>query len=1601
MSSSNNPTKKYDVFLSFRGEDTRNNFTGHLYAVLVLKGLYTYKDDVLLERGREISPELLQAIDDSQCAVVILSKDYASSPWCLTELVRIVECKGPMGRILPIFYHVDKSQVMEQSGSYEEALKRHEADPRYNQQVVKSWRDALTAVANIQPDWHVQEKKTDEAKFIKNFVLEISKKIGNPMVQASEGISGVHSRLNKLELCVNQSLGKVRFIGICGMGGIGKTTLAKAYYKRILDEFEDSCSFLEDVREVCKQENGLVELQNALLSDILKGSTKEIRVAQSGKSMIRNRLCHKKVLIILDDVDELEPLKALAGKEDWFGSGSIIIITTRDEGLLKKAYGNQMPIYRVELLNESEALELLFRKAFTSTHPLEDYSHVACSQVLAYANGLPFALEVLGSYLEGLHFNEWGSALSRLKEYPKMEILDVLQVSFDGLEEPEKDIFLDIACFFVGSDKDYVIEMLNSCRRHADFGVRVLIHKSLLIIDDDNKIWMHGLLQQMGKEIVRKQSPKEPGRRSRIWEINDISHILEERTGTDKVESIITDMEEGKILNIRAISKMKKLRLLILRFSSLNSPGAEKYGVIDYLSNELGFLEWNEFPFIGFPTNFQPNKLVTLKLIGSHIEQICWKKVPIQVAPWKLKNIDLSYSRDLNRLEDFRVVPNLEQLILEGCTSLSHIHTSITCLKQLLILNLKGCISLQYFPQSINGLESLRILNLYGCSRLSKLPEDVVELKSLEDVDLRRSGIKHVPAFVVPIKNLKASTIDEEMESLYRIVGEDFFSAGVSSRLTNLDLSGRNLSDETVPQCFHRLVSLEYLNLSRNSFTRLPLTLGELSKLQVLVLEYCEFLTHVGPQLPSSLEVINVNHCASLTSFFDPSGPTYFCCCVALCVECHRLVHREQSVWRAFTFLKRYLQYSPPPRRGLDIVLPSIHIPSWFTNISLGPSTSIEVHPNWCNSSFKGWAVCALFNASPSDKLYCDITFDSNHGKSKLSLCCPATTGRSRHIWVFYKPRHELPMQWLQENTHGRFQFSFHWGTLQGNSCGPFGVCVRLVYETDIKELNMITSKDQIKAKDANNKDYVDIMSLNKGWRRFYDDLSVEKCSLTCIFFHEAKSSESERRKTQIALAKSNESEGRKTRIRRSKEERKTMVESFIKKYQKLNNGNFPSLNVTHKEVGGSFYTVREIVRDIIQENRVLGPAKFGSEEQSLNQFLEQDPLGSIASGPQYPLTTLANECQFITNHLEGTDEPAVVSDANYMRPEHQMFANGQIINGTQLDVKLEEFDESKHQTLKQSEPVEAEQSADEEPDEEEVLVSDGHSTDSQHQMVDNGQIIHGSQVDVKTRESDELIVTETDLKLSETYLQANVPSKAENMLEELAPSRVKVNPTAADVIVETFPLRPVSRASDNLDRGLGEISKMTNALEKQESKMVDLAANVHSSLNDFVEEKEVVKNSSTVLEKTSGGINEEAMEDHGDLLLKSFNCSAPKEGGELKSQSYRDSTAKESHDDVITSETSGRNQENAEAKAVTINSEHADGTSSISRQSKTENELLIENEADVHSDSTQNESNPTLNRINLESWEVASRNTAKPEGNPFLTFVRSFLAAFVKFWSG
>ncbi|KAJ6861162.1 hypothetical protein NC651_037290 [Populus alba x Populus x berolinensis] len=258
---------------------------------------------------------------------------------------------------------------------------------------------------------------------------------------------------------------------------------------------------------------------------------------------------------------------------------------------------------------------LFSQKAFKKDQPVEDFLDLS-KQVVGYANGLPLALEVIGSFLNGRRVDQWKSAINRMNEIPHGKIIDVLRISFDGLHESDKKIFLDIACFLMGFKIDRITRILESRGFHAGIGIPVLIEKSLISVSRD-QVWMHNLLQIMAKEIVRYESPEEPGRRSRLWTYEDVCLALMDNTGKEKIEAIFLDMPGIKEAqwNMKAFSKMSKLRLLKINNVQL-SEGPED------LSNKLRFLEWHSYPSKSLPAGLQVDELVELHMANSSIEQL-------------------------------------------------------------------------------------------------------------------------------------------------------------------------------------------------------------------------------------------------------------------------------------------------------------------------------------------------------------------------------------------------------------------------------------------------------------------------------------------------------------------------------------------------------------------------------------------------------------------------------------------------------------------------------------------------------------------------------------------------------------------------------------------------------------------------------------------------------------------------------------------------------------------------------------------------------------------------------------------------------------------
>nr|XP_023897159.1 disease resistance-like protein DSC1 [Quercus suber] len=624
-----------------------------------------------------------------------------------------------------------------------------------------------------------------QSKVIEEIVREILGKLISTSSIVPNDLVGINSRMEKLVNLLDMGLKDTLLIGIWGMGGMGKTTLAAVVHGRFLNHFEGN-SFLANVREQSRGP-GLVSLQKKLLSDILIGRSVDFSNVHWGSEEIRKRLSHKKVLIILDDVDHPKQLEALAGDKNWFGPGSRIIITTRNQQLLINLGVDN--IYQIEELNNNEALKLFSRKAFKNDCPLEGYEELS-QEFIYYAKGVPLALEVLGSSILHRNVDLWKSTLARIKQYPPRDILEVLKISFDGLEESEKNIFLDIACFF---NREYKTNILQTLHDQLDGDIDVLLKKSLITISR-GYLQMHDLLQKLGREIVCRESI-EAGRRSRVWCIKDVLHVLKENTGTDLVTGIFLDAPPKKKehLNAKAFSNMKNLRLL--KISGVHLPQG-----LNYLSSKLRYIHWNGYTSKSLPTIFEPKELVELIMPCRLMKQL-WKGIK---SSNELKIIDLNDSKNLIETPDFNGVPNLEQLILQHCTRLFRIHESLWNLKRLIQLDLNGCKCLESLPNKIN-MESLEVFILSGCSRLKKFPKIVGNMSHLSKLDLSETPIKHLPAFV------KHLTV-----------------------LTNLDLSKcRYLS--SLPDASCHLKYLKSLNLSYCSkLDKLPESLGNIKGMEKL-----------------------------------------------------------------------------------------------------------------------------------------------------------------------------------------------------------------------------------------------------------------------------------------------------------------------------------------------------------------------------------------------------------------------------------------------------------------------------------------------------------------------------------------------------------------------------------------------------------------------------------------------------------------------------------------------------------------------------------------------------------------------------------------------
>ncbi|XP_008339071.3 TMV resistance protein N-like [Malus domestica] len=903
-------------------------------------------------------------------------------------MVLILKCRRSRQQIVwPVFYKVDPSHVRNQTSNFGDAFTGLQCKYKDEEKILL-WRSALKEVANLSG--HTVKEEEYEVTFIDKIVTEILVKVlQRTYLNVAKYPVGIQSCVQEVKELLGVGGNDPCVVGIWGTSGIGKTAIAKAVYNAIAHKFEGSC-FLANVSELSTSREGVIKLQKTLLSKVQCGKKLKIDDAHQGISLIKKLLKRKKILLILDDVDELEQLNNLV-EVDWFGEGSRVIITTKDRGLLE-SYDVGL-IYKVQKLKDGKGLELFSLNAFGRNEPPDNYLELA-QRAIAYVEGLPIALNLIGSHLHNKSIDRWQAILDNYDSYdgePYRGIQKVLRKSYDTLDYALQQVFLDIACFFKGEDKGYVLQILRNSKLHVPSDcIEILVEKAIITIEY-NMILMHDLLEKMGKRLVSEESPIELGKRSRLWHHEDVYHVLTENRGTKKIKGIVVKWLTPDVipLNSKSFFGMVNLEIFI-------SSNACFSGCVDYLPNNLRWIDLGGDKFQIWETNFLqkhivkfnlqylPRHLVTYNMSCNDIRQLKGLK---NLA--NLKYMKLRECKFLEKIPDLSGSPNIEYLDLHGCTNLVEVDDSIGFLKKLVTLDLMGCSRLTRFVQRLM-LRSLESLYLRGCTRLESFPEIEDEMESLTYLDIQESGIRELPssiAYLTRLVELLANKCENLIgTSLHHLNGlqhliqvsfgqcpklvtfgknkmkfDEVSSSSIESQLLSNDLEtsqdncntfalpnlhylhleGCNLSESNFLVPLDCWSTLTHLDLSRNIFVSLPDCISKFVNLERLYLSGCKRLRETPQALPPKLIELYLDDCTSLEKI--PKLPPMLCIlslanCFGLSgVEVAKLENNllnEGSLWRYILF---------------RVIYPGNEVLKWLNYTSNHPTTiqSLSAEYDW------------------------------------------------------------------------------------------------------------------------------------------------------------------------------------------------------------------------------------------------------------------------------------------------------------------------------------------------------------------------------------------------------------------------------------------------------------------------------------------------------------------------------------------------------------------------------------------------------------------------------------------------------------------------------
>ncbi|CAN7116567.1 unnamed protein product [Brassica rapa subsp. narinosa] len=775
----------YDVVIRYRRGDIGNNdFISHLRAALCRRGLSVDEDF-----------DEVDTVPECRVLIIFLTSTYFSS----TLLNIIEDQRGEYQAVYPIFYGLSPSDLISNSKV---------CDIFFHQDEAKRWQAAMKEITQM-PGYTLTDNS--ECDLIDEIVRDAL-----AVVYSSYKVTMVGRDMQIKEilslLCIESP--DVRSIGIWGTVGIGKTAIVEEIF-RILSAQYETCVFLKDLHQEVEVK-GHNAVGEDFLCKLLEVEPDVLRTSNIKTSFLKSRLERKRVLVILDDVNDLRDVQNFMDNLNYFGPGSRIIITSRNRHVF--VLGKINHVYEVKPLDISTSLQLVDRGTLQNVLSPEVYSKLSL-ELIKFSNGNPQVLQFLSN-------RKWNPLSEQVQETSPIYIPGIFEASCCGLDDNERSIFLDIACFFKRMDKADIAMLLDSCGFSTHIGFKSLVEKSLLTISH-KMVDMHRFLQATGQEIVRQESVDMPGDRSRLCNSKDILDVFVDNTGTSAIEGIFLDMSQLKFDASPSIfEKMCNLRLLKFYCSKvIENRGVSLPQGLEYLPSKLRLLYWEYYPLSSLPQCFDPKNLVELNMPYSCVKKLWKGKKSLE----KLKKMRLSYSYQLKKLPRLSTAPNLELLDLEGCNSLVSISQSICYLTKLVSLNLKDCSNLECIPSTV-VLESLEVLNISGCSKLMNFPEISPNVKQLY---MGGTIVQEIPP---SIKNLVLLEI-LDLENSKHLVDLPT-SICKLKHLETLNLSGCS-SLERFPDLSRKMKCLKSLDLSRTAIKELPSFVSYLTALEELRLIEC------------------------------------------------------------------------------------------------------------------------------------------------------------------------------------------------------------------------------------------------------------------------------------------------------------------------------------------------------------------------------------------------------------------------------------------------------------------------------------------------------------------------------------------------------------------------------------------------------------------------------------------------------------------------------------------------------------------------------------------------------------------------------------------